>query len=125
MRWIAAIVALSVVAVIAIVVTSGSQSPAEKDFRDSQDDLQSASPDDFESDAEDVRDDWTDVKSSAQTLGDVNMSTLDSAWDSFSQTIGAVGGSGSAAAAQAQVEQSSQELQTAVQASLSSYDCST
>jgi hypothetical protein len=55
MRWIAAIVALSVVAVIAIVVTSGSQSSAEKDFRDSQDDLQSASPDDFESDAEDVR----------------------------------------------------------------------
>ena len=72
-----------------------------------------------------MRDDWTDVKSSAQTLGDVNMSTLDSAWDSFSQTAGAVGGSGSASAAQAQIEQSSQQLQSAVQSTQGSYDCST
>ena len=72
-----------------------------------------------------MRDDWTDVKSSAQTLGDVNMSTLDSAWDSFSQMAGAVGGSGSASAAQAQIQQSSQELQAAVQSTQGSYDCST
>ena len=72
-----------------------------------------------------MRDDRTDVKSSAQTLGDVNMSTLDSAWDSFSQMAGSVGGSGSTSAAQAQIEQSSQQLQSAVQSTQGSYDCST
>jgi hypothetical protein len=46
-------------------------------------------------------------------------------WIAAISTAGAVGGSGSANAAQAQIQQSSQELQAAVQSTQGSYDCST
>src|SRR4051794_11530363 len=102
MKWLL-IVLVGVGVVIAIVIglTGNSQSRAPRQHRDSLDNLQqsitalttldaSASPQTFQSDAESVRNDWTDVKQSAQHLSDANLDSLDSAWDEFAQSAGSV-----------------------------------
>ena len=123
---------------IAVVIglLGNSQSVAAKQYCDSLDDLQSsitsltslnpatATADEFESDAESVRNAWTDVKGNAQGLSDVNMDALDDAWADFSQTVGSLGGNASVSDAEQAISQSAEGLQSAVQSNLNSYDCS-
>ena len=113
-----------------------SQPAAAKDYCNDLDDLQAsitsltsldpatATADEFETDVDAVRNSWTDVKGSAQSLSDVNMDSLDDAWDDFSQTVGSLGGNASVSDAEQAISESADGLQSAVQANLDSYDCS-
>jgi hypothetical protein len=67
---------------------------------------------------------WGNVKSSAQHLSGVNMSSLDSAWDNFSKAIQSVPDSASVSDAEQSISQSADGLQSAVKSSIDSYDCS-
>ena len=137
MKWlIIALVGVGVVIAIVIGLTGNSQSRAQRQYCDSLDNLQqsitalttldaSASPQTFQSDAESVRNDWTDVKQSAQDLSDANLDSLDSAWNEFAQSAGSVSDSTSVADAEQAISQSADGMQSAVQSNLDSYDCST
>ena len=136
MKWIVGLVAIGVVIAVVIGLLSNSQSVAARQYCDDLENLQAsitsltslnpatATADEFETDAESVRNAWTDVKGSAQNLGDVNMAALDDAWGDFSQTVGSLGGNASVSDAEQAISQSANGLQTAVQSNINSYDCS-
>ena len=135
MRWII-LVGVGVVIAIGIGLVANSQSVAEVRFCNNLSSLgssitnltslnpQSATQDDFQSDVSAVQSAWGDVKSSAQHLSSVNMSSLDSAWDSFSKAVQNVPDSASVSDAEQSISQSADGLQSAVTSSIESYDCS-
>jgi hypothetical protein len=129
------LVGVGVVIALVIGLTGNSQSRAQKQYCDNLDNLQSsltslttlnasATQEEFQSDAEAVRNDWTDVKESAQNLSDANLNSLNDAWDAFSQTVGSLGNNASIADAEQAISQSADGMQAAVQANRNSYDCS-
>jgi hypothetical protein len=130
------LVGVGVPIAVVIGLTGNSQSRAQKQYCDSLDNLQSSltslttldassTQQEFESDAEAVRNDWTNVKEAAQGLSDANLQSLDDAWDEFSQTVGSLGNQASVADAEQAISQSTDALQSAIQSNLNSYDCST
>ena len=134
--FIFGLVGVGVLIAVVIGLTGNSQSRAQKQYCDSLDNLQSSltslttldassTQQDFESDVEAVRNDWTNVKETAQGLSDANLQSLDDAWDEFSQTVGSLGNQASVADAEQSISQSTDALQAAVQSNLNSYDCST
>ena len=134
--FIFGLVAVGVVIAVVIGLTGNSQSRAQKQYCESLENLQSsltsltslnatATPQEFQSDAEAVRNDWTDVKNSASDVSDANKASLDDAWNEFSQTVGSLGNNASVADAEQAISQSADGMQAAVQSNLNSYDCST
>ena len=67
---------------------------------------------------------WGNVKTSAQHLGGVNMDSIDKAWSDLPQAVKSVPSSASGGDAQESISESAQGLQSAMQTSLNSYDCS-
>ena len=107
MKVIIGLVVVGVALAVVIGLFATSQPSAAKDYCNDLDDLQAsitsltsldpatATADEFETDVDAVRNSWTDVKGSAQSLSDVNMDSLDDAWGDFSQTVGSLGGNAS------------------------------
>ena len=133
--WIILLVAIGVVIAIGIGLVATSQSRAEKNFcrdlatlQSSVADLVTPSPGvdqiEFQTNVAAVQGSWGNVKISAQHLGGVNMNSIDSAWNDFSQAAKNVPASASSGDAQQTISQSAQQLQSAVQSSMESYDCS-
>ena len=103
MKVIIGLVAAGVALAVVIGLFANSQPAAARDYCNDLDDLQAsitsltsldpatATADEFETDVNAVRNSWTDVKGSAQSLSDVNMDSLDDAWGDFSQTVGSLG----------------------------------
>lgn len=135
MRWII-LVGAGVVIAVAIGLLANSQSVAEDRFCDDLSSLgssitnltsinpQSATQGDFQSDVSAVQSAWGNVKSSAQHLSDINMSSLDSAWDDFSNAVQSIPDSASVSDAEQSISQSADGLESAVKSSIDSYDCS-
>ena len=136
MKVLIGLVAAGVALAVVIGLFANSQPAAARDYCNDLDDLQAsitsltsldpatATADEFETDVNAVRNSWTDVKGSAQSLSDVNMESLDDAWSDFSQTVGSLGNNASVSDAEQAISQSAAGLQSAVQANLDSYDCS-
>jgi hypothetical protein len=78
----------------------------------------------YQQDASGVKSEWDDVKRSAAHLNDVNLDSLDDAWDDFSQALAGVPSQASISDAEQAIRQSAGGLQSAVNSSISSYDCS-
>jgi len=127
---ILAVAGLAIAVVIGFVATS--QSRAEKDYCDSLSSFKtslanvagSSSVSDLQSNVSAVQSAWGDLKSSASNVKDNNSSSLDSAWSNFTQSITNLPQSGSIDAAKQSVTTAAQNLQSAVAASVKSYDCS-
>jgi hypothetical protein len=134
--WIIVLVAGGVGIAIVIGLLANSQSVAEKGFCNNLNSLESsitnltslnpstATQGDFQSDVSAVQSAWGDVKSSAQHSSGVNMSSLDSAWNDFSQAVQNVTSDTSVSDAEQSISQSADGLESAVKASIDSYDCS-
>jgi hypothetical protein len=120
--------------VLAIVIgfLATSQSRAEKSYCDNLGSFKSSistlvsssSASDLQSNSAAVQSAWGDLKNSASNLKDNNSSSLDSAWSNFTQAITSLPQSGSIDAAKQTITNAAQNLQSAVAASVSSYDCS-
>jgi len=67
---------------------------------------------------------WGNVKISAGHLSNVNLDSLEDAWNDFAQSLQGVSASASVSDAQQAISQSGQALQSAVKSSADSYDCS-
>ena len=136
MRWIIGLVAGGVVLAVVIGLLANSQSAAEKGFCNNLNSLESsltnltslnpstASQGDFQSDVSSVQSAWGDVKSSAQHLSGINMSSLNSAWNTFSQAVQNVPSASSVSDAEQSISQAANGLESAVKSSIDSYDCS-
>ncbi len=136
MKALIALIVIGVVIAVVIGLASNSQSVAERQFCDDLGDLQSsitnltsldpasASSGEFESDLDAVRSAWTNVKGGAQQLGEANLNALDDAMDEFAKTAQSLPGNASVADAEDAISQSAQGVQSAVQTSKESYDCS-
>jgi len=138
--WIILLVAcgIGLAVVIALVGRNDgeSQADAQQSFCSSLDDLDSsitsltsldvstASKDDYQSAVSEIEDDWDDVKSDAQELGSIDMSQLDSAWDSFTSAVDDVPDDASVSDAVQDVTQSAQSLASTVKSTLTGPDCS-
>jgi hypothetical protein len=84
----------------------------------------SASQDDYQSAVSDVESAWDQVKTDAGDLKDVDTSTLDSAWDSFTSTLDDVPDDASVSDALNDVSQAAQSLLSTTKSTLSGPDCS-
>ena len=132
--WIVlVVVGVGIAVVLGLLATS--QSAAEQHYCNDLDNLESsitnltslnpstATQSDFQSDVSAVQGAWGDVKSSAQHLGSVDMNSLDSAWNDFSQAVQGIPSDASVSDAEQAISQSAKGLESAVQSSISSYDC--
>jgi hypothetical protein len=125
-----AVAGLAIAVVIGFLATS--QSRAEKGYCDDLSSFKtslasvagSTSVSDLQSNVSAVQGAWADLKNSGSKLKDNNSSSLDSAWSNFTQSITNLPQSGSIDAAKQSVTNAAQNLQSAVAASVKSYDCS-
>jgi hypothetical protein len=129
------LVGAGVVVAVVIGLLGQSQTVAEKQFCNSLDSLNSsiqsltgldpssATQDDFQSDVSAVQSAWNGVKSDAQNLSSINMSSLDSAWSDFESAVKSVPSSASVSDAEQTISDSAKNLQSTVQSNLQSYDC--
>jgi hypothetical protein len=125
-----AVAGLVLAVVIGFLATS--QSRAEKDYCNNLSSFKSSlstltgssSASDLQSNASAVQSAWGDLKNSASNLKDNNSSSLDSAWSNFTQAITSLPQSGSIDAAKQSITNAAGNLQSAVSASVKSYDCS-
>jgi hypothetical protein len=130
--WIGGLVAVGVVIAVVIGLLANSQSVAETRYCNNLSSLESAltsltssaSQGDFQSGVSAVQSAWGDVQSSAQHLSGINMSSIDSAWDSFAQAVQGVPDSASVSDATQSISESANGLESAVKSSFDSYDCS-
>ena len=134
--WIIGLVAVGVVIAVGIGFASNSQSVAEKRYCNDLETLQgsltnltSLNPTDgtqgeFQAATGAVQSAWGNVKVSAGHLTDVNLDSLEDAWNDFAQSLQGVSASASLSDAQQAISQSGQALQSAVKSSADSYDCS-
>ncbi len=139
--WIILLVALGIgaavlIGIYAVSKDEDSQADAQAAFCSSLDSLESdtqalvaldptsASKDDYESAVDDIQSDWDQVKSDASNLASINMSTLDSAWDSFKSAVDDVPDDASVSDALNDVKTSAQSLVSTVQSTLTGPDCS-
>ena len=134
--WIIGLVAVGVVIAVGIGFASNSQSVAEKRYCNDLETLQasltnltSLTPSDgtqgeLEAATGAVQSAWGNVKISAGHLSNVNLDSLEDAWNDFAQSLQGVSASASVSDAQQAISQSGQALQSAVKSSADSYDCS-
>ena len=85
---------------------------------------QTASTSDYQSAVNTVKSDWNTVKSDAQTLHNINMSELDSAWDSFTSAVDNVPSDASVSSALQSISQSATTLATDVKSTYDGMSCS-
>ena len=135
--WIIVLVAAGVGIALLVGFAGRSQSVAEKQFCDSLSSLESsvnnltsldaktATQGEFQSDVNNVQNDWNSTKSAAQNLHSVNMSSLDDAWNSYAQAVKNIPSDASVSDAESDISQSAQGLASAVKSSIDSHDCST
>jgi hypothetical protein len=133
--WILLVV-IGVGIAIVIGLLANSQSVAAKEFCSSLSSLEgsitnltslnptTATQGEFQSDVGAAQSAWGNVKSDAQHLGGVNMNSLESAWNDFSQAVKNVPSAASVSDAEQSISQSADGLTSAVQSSIDSYDCS-
>jgi LPS O-antigen subunit length determinant protein (WzzB/FepE family) len=88
-------------------------------------DPKTASKSDYQSAVSDVQNQWNEVKEDAGNLHNINQSTLQSAWNSFTQSVQSVPGDASVSSALQTVSQSAKTLVTTVQSTAKSLNCST
>jgi hypothetical protein len=129
-------VGAGVIVAVVIGLLGQSQTVAEKQYCNSLDGLStsvqsltsldpsSATQDEFQSDVSDVQSAWNDVKGDAQSLSNVNMSSLDSAWGDFTSAVKGIPSSASVSDAEQSISDSAKGLQSTIQSNLQSYDCS-
>jgi formaldehyde-activating enzyme involved in methanogenesis len=134
--WIFTLVGAGVVVAVVIGLLGQSQTVAEKQFCNglaslsssvqslTSLDASSATQDDFQSDVSAVQSSWNDVKSDAQNLSSIYMSSLDSAWSDFESAVKSVPSSASVSDAEQTISDSAKGLQSTVQSNMQSYDCS-
>lgn len=134
--WIIGLVAVGVVIAVGIGFASNSQSVAEKRYCNDLETLQgsltnltSVNPTDgtqgeFQAATGAVQSAWGNVKVSAGHLTDVNLESLEDAWNGFAQSLQGVSASASVSDAEQAIAQSGQALQSAVKSSADTYDCS-
>ena len=131
MKIVVLVVAGLLLAVV-IGFLATSQSRAEKDYCDDLSSFKtslanvagSSSVSDLQSNVSAVQSAWGDLKNSAANVKDNNSSSLDSAWSNFTQAITNLPQSGSIDAAKQSITNAAQNMQSAVAASVKSYDCS-
>jgi hypothetical protein len=87
-------------------------------------DPQSASKDDYESAVSEVEDDWDSVKSDAQDVKSASTGAIDSAWDSFEQTVENVPNDASVSDALQDIQAQGQALVSTTQSTISELSCS-
>src|SRR5262249_12199331 len=87
-------------------------------------DPMTASKDDYQSAVSDVEDQWSDVKDDASDLHNMNVSMLQSAWNSFTQAVKAVPSDASVSQALQSVSQSATQLINTTQSNIASLNCS-
>ena len=134
--WIIGLVAVGVVIAVGIGFASNSQSVAEKRYCNDLETLQgsltnltslnptSGTQGELEAATGAVQSAWGNVKISAGHLSDVNLDSLEDAWNDFAQSLQGVSASASVSDAEQAISQSGQALQSAVKSSADSYDCS-
>ena len=134
--WIIGLVAVGVVIAVGIGFASNSQSVAEKRYCNDLETLQgsltnltsltptSGTQGELEAATGAVQSAWGNVKISAGHLSNVNLDSLEDAWNDFAQSLQGVSASASVSDAQQAISQSGQALQSAVKSSADSYDCS-
>jgi hypothetical protein len=131
--WIFTLVGAGVIVAVVIGLLGQSQTVAEKQFCNSLNssvqsltglDPSSATQDDFQSDVSAVQSSWNSVKSDAQSLSSINMSSLDSAWSDFESAVKSVPSSASVSDAEQTIADSAKGLESTIQSNLKSYDCS-
>ena len=83
-----------------------------------------ASKSDYQDAVDSIESAWGDVKSSASDLASVNMSTLDSAWDSFKTSVDNVPDDASVSDALNDVKSSAESLGSTVKSTVGGADCS-
>ena len=86
-------------------------------------DPSSASQSDYSDAVSQIESDWDNVKSDASTLVSIDMSTLDSAWDSFKSAVDDVPDDASVSDALSDVASSAQSLASTVKSTLTGPDC--
>ena len=84
----------------------------------------SASKSDYQSAVDEIQSDWDAVKTDASDLGNITMSQLDSAWDSFESAVQGVPDDASVSDALNDVKSSAQSLGSTVSSTLTGPDCS-
>ena len=119
--------------ILAIVIgfLATSQSRAEKQYCDNLNTFKgslsalvgSSSASELQTNASAVQGAWSSLKGSAQDLKSNNSSSLDSAWSNLTKTIQSLPQSGSIDAAKQSITTAVENLQSAVAASVKSYDC--
>lgn len=134
--WIIGLVAVGVVIAVGIGFASNSQSVAEKRYCNDLETLQgsltnltslsptSGTQGELEAATGAVQSAWGNVKISAGHLSDVNLDSLEDAWNDVAQSLQGVSASASVSDAEQAISQSGQALQSAVKSSADSYDCS-
>ena len=134
--WIIGLVAVGVVIAVGIGFASNSQSVAEKRYCNDLETLQGSLPNltsvnptdgtqgEFQAATGAVQSAWGNVKVSAGHLTDVNLESLEDAWNGFAQSLQGVSASASVSDAEQAISQSGQALQSAVKSSADTYDCS-
>ena len=138
--WIVVLVAGGVAVAVAIGLLGNrggeSQADAQQSFCSSLSTLEgsinsltglsptSASKSDYQSAVDEIQSDWDQVKTDASDLGNITMSQLDSAWDSFESAVQDVPDDASVSDALNDVKSSAQSLGSSVQSTLTGPDCS-
>lgn len=134
--WIIGLVAVGVVIAVGVGFASNSQSVAEKRYCNDLETLQgsltnltslsptSGTQGELEAATGAVQSAWGNVKISAGHLSDVNLDSLEDAWNDVAQSLQGVSASASVSDAEQAISQSGQALQSAVKSSADSYDCS-
>jgi conjugal transfer/entry exclusion protein len=136
--WTILLIAVGVVAAVligiyAVTKDENSQANAQASFCSSVSSLESsvqaldpstASQSDYQDDVSAIEGDWDQVKSDASDLASINMSTLDSAWDSFKSAVDDVPDDASVSDALNDVKSSADSLVSTVQSTLTGPDCS-
>ena len=141
-NWIFVLVGVGVVAAILIGVLgarggSGSSSAdAQQNLCSSLDSLESstkaltglspqtASRSDYQSAVDQIQSDWGQVTSDASDVASATMSTLDGAWNTFTQAVQAVPSDASVSSAVQNVTTQAQALVATTQSTLTSLQCS-
>ena len=138
-HWLIVIAALGVGAIILVAILSNrgdSQAQAQDAFCSSltsldsslQDfqalDASSASQDDYQSAVSAIDDDWDQVKSDAGSLVDVDIDTIEGAWDDFKSAVDDVPDDASVSDAIGDVSGAAKSFASTVQSTLTGPDCS-
>ena len=134
--WIIALIVVGVGGAIALGLAANSETRAEKQLCSSLSSLQSdlaslqnldpstTSQEDLQSDVSDIQSDWDDVKSDAQNLKDINIDSLEGAWNDFESAVQGIPDDVSLSEATSEFSQAAQTFTSSVQDTVGDLDCS-